>query len=183
MEGQSRKLRIEHADRLAVVRLPETWYDELKWEVAFPSKEAVAGGGAVYKLCLATREIKLPGQFPPAKEFIVPPGRHQVELKMQRNRDRWDISVLLDDQPVIEVRETANWNPRRGGTGGPSWEQPFQPRDAKHPVELFRQVFRVERPNQGFGLPKGPANGVLFWLQPLTNSEKSASKSDKQPIP
>lgn len=27
MEGQSRKLRIEHADRLAVVRLPETWYD------------------------------------------------------------------------------------------------------------------------------------------------------------
>lgn len=45
MEGQSRKLRIEHPDRLAVVRLPASWYDETKWDVAVPSEKAVAAGG------------------------------------------------------------------------------------------------------------------------------------------
>ena len=45
MQGWSRKLRIEHPDRLAVVRLPESWYDETKWDVALPSDEAVAAGG------------------------------------------------------------------------------------------------------------------------------------------
>lgn len=115
----------------------------------------MASGGAVYKLCLATREIELPGPVPPGKEFIVPPGRHQVELKMQRHRDGWGISVLLDDQPVIEVQETGNWDPGHGGAGGPSWEQPYQPGDAKQSVQLFRQVFRVAKPNQGFVMPKG----------------------------
>jgi hypothetical protein len=182
MEGQSRKLRVVHPDRVAVVRLPESWYDEVKWDVAIPSEEAVAAGGVAYKLCLATREIDFPGAWPPATEFIVPPGRHQVELKTQRKRDGWNISVLLDDQPVIEIRETADWDPGHGGSGtGANWEQPYQPSDIATTVPLYRRVFSVNQPNNGFGRPKGPANGTLLWLQPLTNNETAPEVSEETP--
>ena len=181
MEGQSRKLRIEHADRLAVVRLPESWYDELKWQVALPSEEAVAAGGARYKLCMATRNVDsdATAAFPPAKEFVLPPGRHEIELKTFRKQGKWNIIALLDDNPMIEITEPADWDPGHGGAGGASWERPHQPSNMAWPVELYRAVFSVEKPNQGFGLPDGPSNGVLLWLQPMTNSERAGSESDE----
>jgi hypothetical protein len=173
MKDQSRKLRIEHPDRLAVVRLPESWYDETKWDVALPSEEAVAIGGATYKLCLATREIDVPKEgFPPAAEFVLPPGRHQIELKTVRERGNWNIIALLDDQPVIEISEPADWDPGHGGTGtGAWWEHPYQPGSATQPVMLYREVFRMEEDRS---LPKGPANGVLLWLQLLTEDEETS---------
>jgi hypothetical protein len=142
MEGWSRRLRIEHPDRAAVVQLPESWYDERKWDVAFPSEEAVATGGATYKLCLATREIDWPkAGFPPASELVLPPGRHQIELKTVRKSDGWNIIALLDAQPVIEVRESTDWNPGHGGTlGGASLEHPYQPGSVTHHVILFRAL-------------------------------------------
>jgi len=170
MEGQSRRLRIEHPDRLAVVRLPESWYDETKWDVALPSEQAVAAGGASYKLCLATREIDLPAEYPPASEFILPPGRHQIELKTRRKQGEWNIIALLDDQPVIEISESADWNPGHGGAGtGSLREYPFQPGSASHPVMLYHEVYRTDDRS----LPPGPKNGVLLWLQPMTDGEDS----------
>ena len=174
MEGQSRRLRIEHPDRVAVVRLPESWYDETKWEVALPSEKAVAVGGATYKLCLATREIDWPkGGFPPASELVLPPGRHQIELKMVDKRDGSSIIIaLLDDQPVIEISEPADWDPGHGGVGTGAWhEHPHQPGSVTHPVMLYREVFTMDDRS----MPNGPANGVLLWLQPLTDSEKDSS--------
>lgn len=47
MERRSRELRITQPDRVAVLRMPERWYDEVNWDVAFPKKEAVADGGAI----------------------------------------------------------------------------------------------------------------------------------------
>jgi hypothetical protein len=35
---------------------------------------------------------------------------------------------------------------------------------------LYREVFRMDDRS----LPNGPANGVLMWLQPLADSEKTA---------
>ena len=176
MKGQSRKLRIEHPDRLAVVLLPESWYDETKWDVALPSEKSVAAGGATYKLCLATREIDLPREgFPPAEEFILPPGRHQIELRTVGNRGEWNIIALLDDQPVIDVTEPADWNPGHGGAGTSAlWERPYQPGGVTQSVMLSRWVFSVDKPNQGFGLPDGPSNGVLLWLQPLADAEETS---------
>lgn len=171
MKGQSRKLRIDHPDRLAVVRLPESWYDELKWEVALPSEKTVAAGGARYKLCLATREIDLLKEgFPPASEFILPPGRHQIEIKTRREQGEWNIIALLDDQPVIEISESADWNPGHGGAGtGALWEHPYQPGSATQPVMLYRETFKMEKDRS---LLQGPANGLLFWLQPLTDNDE-----------
>jgi hypothetical protein len=171
MQGWSRKLRIEHPDRLAVVRLPKSWYDETKWDVALPSEEAVAAGGATYKLCLATREIDFPKEgFPPASEFVLPPGRHQIELKTVRKRDGWNIIALLDDQPAIEVRESADWDPGDGGVGtGAWWERPYQPGSVTQPVPLYREVFTMDKDRSP---SEGPSNGVQLWLQPMTDSEK-----------
>ena len=168
MKSTSRELFIVHPDRLAVVRLPESWYDESKWDVAFPREEAVAAGGATYKLCLATREIDLPKVgFPKAVEFVMPPGRHQIELKSLRTRDGWNIVALLDDRPVIEISEPADWDLGHGGAGtGASWERPHQPASATHPVILYCEIFSVNNPSGGLGQSKGPANGVLMWLQP-----------------
>lgn len=169
MQTELRTLRIQHPDRAAILRLPETWYDETKWELAIPSEEAVAAGGATYKLCLATRDIGEPTEpFPPASEFILPPGRHQLELKSRREGDEWRIIALLDDQPVIENTEPANWNPGHGGTrSGASMEQSFQPSNSSASVELYREVFSVAKPNGGFGRPDHRSFGVLMWLEPI----------------
>jgi hypothetical protein len=85
----------------------------------------------------------------------------------------------LDDQPVIEITEPADWNPRHGGAGGALWERPHQPSDIAWPVELYRVVFFVEKPNQRFGPPEGPSNGVLLWLQPMTNNATAGGESDE----
>ena len=169
MQAELRILRVQYPDRAAIMRLPETWYDETKWELAIPSEEAVASGGATYKLCLATRDIGEPiEQYPPASEFILPPGRHQLELKTVREGGEWRIIALLDDQPVIENTEPANWNPGHGGTRlGASMEQSFQPSNASESVELYREVFSVANPNGGFGRPNQPSSGVLMWLEPI----------------
>lgn len=173
MQAQSRKLRVEYSDRVAIVRLPETWYDETKWELELPSEEAVASGGAKYKLCLATRDIGEPIEgFPPAKEFILPTGRHQIELKTGREEGNWNINVLLDDQPVLEITEPANWDPGRGGTWSSApMEQSFQPSNASAFVVLYREVFSVAKPNGGFGRPDRPSNGLLMWLAPVERSK------------
>ena len=169
MLAQSTKLRIEYPDRVAVVRLPETWYDETKWELALPSAEAVASGGATYKLCLATRDIGDPGEaIPPASEMMLPPGMHQIELKIARDQGNWKIIALLDNKPVIEIAEPADWDPGRGGvSSGASMEQSYQPSNIATPVELYREVFSVAKANGGFGRPDQPSNGVLMWLQPI----------------
>lgn len=169
MQAELRILRIQYSDRAAIMQLPETWYDETKWELAIPSEEAVASGGATYKLCLATRDIGEPiEQYPPASEFILPPGRHQLELKTVREGGEWRIIALLDDQPVIENTEPANWNPGHGGTRlGTSLEQSFQPSNSSESVELYREVFSVANPNGGFGRPNQPSSGVLMWLEPI----------------
>ncbi|MCL4203011.1 MAG: hypothetical protein KJ000_10960 [Pirellulaceae bacterium] len=171
MKDQSRKLRIEHPDRLAVVRLPESWYDETKWDVALPSEEAVAAGGARYKLCLATREIDLPKKgFPPAAGFVLPPGRHQIELKTVRKRTGWNIVALLDDQAVIDIREPADWDPGHGGAGsGASWERPYQPGSVTQAVPLYHEVFTMDTDRSP---SEGPSNGVLLWLQPLMDIDQ-----------
>jgi hypothetical protein len=124
---------------------------------------------------LATREIDWPkGGFPPASEFVLPPGRHQIELKMVDKRDGSGIIIaLLDDQPVIEVRESADWNPGHGGAfGGASLDQPYQPGSVTHPVMLYREVFRMDDRS----MLQGPKNGVLLWLQPLAVGEETEQK-------
>jgi hypothetical protein len=129
--------------------------------------------GKVHVVALATREIDLPKEgFPPASEFVVPPGRHQIELKMVDKRDGSSIIIaLIDDQPVIEISEPAEWDPGHGGAGsGASWEHPHQPGTVTHPVMLYREVFRMGDRS----LPQGPKNGELFWLQPLTDSERTS---------
>jgi hypothetical protein len=88
-----------------------------------------------------------------------------------RKRDGWNIIALLGDQPVIEISELADWNPGHGGAGSGSLEYPFQPGSASDPVMLYREVFRMERDRS---LSQGPANGVLLWLQPLTDSERDS---------
>jgi hypothetical protein len=169
MQAELRILRIEYPDRVAIMRLPETWYDETKWKLAIPSEEAVASGGATYKLCLATRDIGEPiEQYPPASEFILPPGRHQLELKTVREGGEWRIIALLNDQPVIENTEPANWNPGHGGARSvATMEQSFQPSNASVSVELYREVFSVAKPNGDFGRPDQRSSGVLMWLEPI----------------
>lgn len=162
-------LRIEHPDRAAVVRLPETWPKEMKWALELPSEEAVASGGAAYKLCLATKEIGLLSQgFPAAKDAILPPGRHELELKAVGKAGEWKIIALIDDQPVIEITESADWDPGYGRAGlGTPMDQSYQPSHIAETVILHQEVFLVAKPNGVSGLPNESSNGILMWLQPI----------------
>lgn len=169
MQAQSQRLHIKYPDRVAIVRLPEIWFGETRWEIALPSAEVVASGGTAYKLCLATKDIGGPRQAaPPASEFHLPPGRHRLELRIGRKQGKWRIVAMLDDKPVIENLESADWDPGHGGFSlGASMDQSYQPSDATTSVELHREVFSDSRHNGGFSRPDQPSNGVLMWLEPI----------------
>jgi hypothetical protein len=87
----------------------------------------------------------------------------------------------MNDQPVIEISEPADWDPGHGGVGsGAWWDHPYQPGSVTQPVMLYREVFDLDDGS----MPNGPANGVLMWLQPMTDGEKTAprrSETGSQP--
>lgn len=177
MESQSRRLVVVQKDRLAVVNLPPSWADEQKWVMELPSEDSVANGGTTYQLCLATREINLSGTRPSAKKYTLPPGRHQIELKTRRERGNgkqssWNIIALVDDQPVIEINESADWNPGFGGygSGGDRFDRSYQPKNTSQSVLLFHEQFSVDQSNGQFKVPEEPSNGLLLWVQPIPQS-------------
>lgn len=186
MESRSRKLIVEQTDRLAVVKLPPSWVDEKKWEIVLPSEESVTRGGATYQLCLATREITLSGARLPIKTYTLPAGRHQIELILRHERvdgkqSEWSIAALLDDNPVIEINESADWNPGFGGwgIGGDRFDQPYQPNTIDESVYLFQEQFSVDQSSRQIGPSEATTTGLLLWVQPLLEKERQAIQSNE----
>ncbi len=171
MRAESKALVILHADRVAVVSAPKTWSDQKKWNVALPSKEAVGNGGAAYKLCLATSGLQLERRPTAVTEFALPHGRREIELKTIETKDGFNVRVLLDDQPVIEVSQPHVWTKDRGGIGSVvTEEQSFQPARAGDAMSLYSIYYTEGKPS----LSKTRLRGVELWLEPVIARDKEA---------
>ena len=171
MRAESKALVVLHADRVAVVRASKTWSDEKKWNVALPSKDAVGNGGVAYKLCLATSGLQLERRPSAVTEFLLPPGRREMELKTVETKDGYNVRVLVDDQPVIELSQPHVWTKDREAIGGVvTGKQSYQPARAGDAVSLY-SIYYTEGTAT---LSKTRLHGVELWLEPMNARDKKA---------
>lgn len=173
MAPMARSLRINDPDRLAIRRLPEVWLFETKWELALPREKGIVSGGPGYKLCLATRDISplcdisSRQNIPPASEFVLPPGRHALELRTVKKDGEWKITALLDEQPVIEIKEPGDWcTDDRVELWHGFTEESYQPIEFAGTAELCSSKPFKSKSDVGDGLSSELANGLILWLQP-----------------
>lgn len=173
MRAESKALVILHADRVAVISAPKTWSDQKKWNVALPSKETVSNGGVAYKLCLATSGFQQESRPSAVTEFSLPRGRCEIELKTIKTKEGYNVKVLLDDQPVIEVSQPYLWTNDIGMTGADVQnKQSYQPSRAGDAVSLYSIYYTKGAPT--FPLSKTRLHGVELWLEPVNAADKEA---------
>ena len=73
------------------------------------------------------------------------------------------ITVTVDDRPLIETEEGADWDSGGHSSGGSEFGRCVQ-RSAQEPVVLFRRRFHRHGRNVA---PQGPAEGLMLWIEPV----------------
>lgn len=156
MQKMARELIIDDTSKITVVKKQQKWYDEHRWEIYLPDGE--------YAMRLATQKIDREGLAPVVGETRIRGGRHFIELLQSDNGDNHEITVMLDDQPAIETKESRDWKNSHGSTGAGHFSGCAQlPPD--EPVVLFRRRFNYEV-KPGITLtPKEPTEGLLLWIE------------------
>lgn len=158
MRPLSHELVVNDADKIAVVKLEELWYDDNRWEVSLPDGK--------YRLCLATRGIDERGLAPVMKSEAIEAGRHSIYLEQQDDKARWLVTVGWDGRLLLSVQEPKEWNSGSGSTGGGQYSECTQ-LAADQPLILFRR--RFSRPGRAGQVttPSGPTEGILLWIEPI----------------
>ncbi len=167
IQSLARDLVIDDPARIAVVKLPELWMDDNRWDVYLPA-------GSSYQLSIATRDIDLKASSPPLKTATLPPGRHRIALEEQQDDARnWHLTITRDEARVIEVDEPATWTDGSGSVGGGdiSISQQYP---ADQPVTLFRRQFTIKDEHGRSDVSGGRLPGILLWIEPATSTNSSA---------
>jgi hypothetical protein len=166
MQQMARELVIEDREQIAVVMLPQMWMDESRWEVYLPEGE--------YMMRLATRQIDEKGLALAVEETPISAGRHRIELLRPDEGAGREITVIVDDRPLIETEESPDWDPGPGSSGGSEFDSCVQ-RSAHEPVVLFRRRFN-RRSNTGRSVaPKGPTEGLMLWIEPVEPADTAGA--------
>ncbi len=156
MRRMAAELTVEDPGQIAVVKLPETWYDQQRWEIHLPF--------GAYEMHLATRQVGMEGLAPVLGEAPVSPGRHQVELQQVKVEDGWNLSVLIDGATLIEASEEPQWQSNGSSEGGGQYADSTQ-LPPNEPVVLFRRRFQRADKNGQYATPKQPSEGLLLWIE------------------
>ncbi|MFO0904396.1 MAG: hypothetical protein U0939_15435 [Pirellulales bacterium] len=159
-----RELVVQDLDQAAIVKEHSRWFDEFRWQYYLPEGR--------YQLALATREIgedavREKSTYPnPVATADLIPGRHVVSLEQVKEGEVWRVRVLVDDQVVLDHAEPSDWNSSHGSTGAARVDA-LEQFTFERPIELFRRRFSVPAERGGYESPRGPANGVLLWIERL----------------
>ena len=158
MQQMARELIIEDREQIAVVMLPQMWMDQSRWDIYLPEGK--------YVIRLATRQIDQKGLAPPVEQTPIPAGQHRIELMRSDEGAGRQLTVTVDDRPVIEAEEDSGWDPGGASSGG-SQIGNCEQRSAQQPLVLFRR--RFYRPSKGGQNvpPKGPSEGWMLWIEPV----------------
>jgi hypothetical protein len=150
-------MRIDDEAQIAVVKLDPFWFDENAWKVYLPAGR--------YRLSLATRRIENLGLAPAASTALLEAGTHHLVLEQHLRGDAWQVVVTADGKTLCVARESKDWNPGYGSTGGGEYSLNGQsPRD--QPVVMFRRRFHQSDGQRGSTTPPGPTEGILLWIGP-----------------
>ena len=171
--------------QIAVVKLPPMWYGESRWEIYLPEGE--------YVMRLGTRQIddQLTSlvlgpdkeRFPPAVgQTPIGAGHHRIELMRSEEWRGREITVLLDDRPVIEAEEEPDWNTGGTSTGASEIGDCVQ-RPAHEPLVLYRRRFYLRQKGGQYVAPKGPTEGLMLWIEPVepADAPRADAGTDSRP--
>jgi hypothetical protein len=152
-----RDLVINDDQKIAVVSLEESWYDQDNWDIYLPHRE--------YRLCLATRGITQDGSPREYKSRPIKPGRHRITLKKIVTAQSWSVTVLTDDSEFLTVNEPGGWGDATGWAGFGDQFSKSEQLSPDEPVCLFRRQYIKELPASS----GEPTNGIQLWLEPLSH--------------
>lgn len=156
LRKMARELVVDDASKIAIVKKHAKWYDQNRWEIHLPDGE--------YTIRLATRKIDIGWLAPAVAECNVSGGKHFVELVQSKAENEHLISITLDDQPVINIKESPNWYRGYGSTGGGYFANCEQLPPDK-PVVLFRRRFHYSVKAGQISTFKGTTEGLLLWIE------------------
>lgn len=158
MQPLTRELVVTNPQQFAVVQPNQEWYDDSRWHVYLPA----AGS---YQLKLATREIADKGVAPASWQYPIRPGRHELSFikeKLPDSRTRLVISV--DDVPVIDAVEEADWS-ANPGFSGEVFDDETRQLPTKDALVLMRRRYMLRQPDGSSSTPQSPAFGILIWIE------------------
>lgn len=159
MHNMAGDLRVDDPQQIAIIRLPQTWYDEQRWHVHLPDGR--------YVMRLATRGIIGTGLPVAREETSLSPGRHRIELLQSKDKEAPELAVLVDEQAVMETTETSDWDPHHGAMGGENFDICTQ-RSPEKPVILFRRRFDQLQKDGSYST-RNATNGILLWIERVSH--------------
>ena len=155
MQPLARELVTDDANKIAVVKLDELWYD--RTDGCLPS------GWDVPVMCGHPRDLQQ-GAGSGGEERTVAAGRHRLVLEQSLDGEVWRLSVTWDGTKLLEAVEPKGWDPGMGSSGGGEYAVSTQ-LPADQPAVLFRRRFTRPDANGQVSTPVGPTDGILMWIE------------------
>ena len=158
MRFLSRELIVEDRAHIAAVKQDALAYQQQIWHVFLPNDSL--------ELHLATRNVSSrfdEGLAPPKDEKSVrlPNGEHKVELTQRPDGEQWLLEVLIDQEPVLSLRESKDWKVTSSySSGGVAARQENVPVGQR--LVLLRSQFADQN---GIINSNNEYNGILLWIE------------------
>ena len=173
LEPVARRLEVADPRQLAAVaRFPDS-FDDQAWDVHIP-----AGGD--YRLCVATTGIEESGLATPDRAAPIAPGRHRLTLISKDALQGTRFVVLDGAERLLTVDAAKRWQALGRSHSmfsvGDSIQSP-----ADLPLVLHRRRYAGPTPTnpRPSPVPPGPAEGVLFWIEPAGGGKPAPGPAAK----
>lgn len=161
LQDAARELVVEHPEDLYAVKSHPEWFDQERWQVYVPTNN-------LFRLAIATEDLKkfLTGKaavdyVSPDKSIVLPQGRHQIELIFDRRKSGENlVTILLDDQPVIELVKPKSWFPPNTGRSSVGCLLRLESFGEADVATLHCSSISTATPAKNAGV----GNGVFLWI-------------------
>ena len=151
-----RELEVDDPGQIAVVKKPDQWMDEDRWDLYLPPGS--------YRICMATRQVGSDGLPPAMKWAPIRPGRHRLALEERMGENSWKGVLTCDGSEYLMIEE-----PKTFPGDHTSTSQVISVSDqfpANLPVVLSRSQFSNSSAGGGSVAPTAVSDGLMIWIEP-----------------
>ena len=158
LQTLSPELIVADPNKIAIVQLPAPWFSSSRWGFYVPTDKV--------RICIATDDIDQSG-FPAKHESVLlPKGQYEIQFDEQMETGMHRFVVTQDGQPCLTVEKLFLSSARGYSTGSDTSSRSKQFEDHV-PIALLRRHYSVPVIGSpgSFQSPKGPAEGILLWIE------------------
>ena len=167
----ARELVIEDPNQIAAVkRFPGT-YGQKVMDIYIPE---LAGKDFVLRLAMDDIPISKNFQadkFEALKESVLKPGKHEVEIRYDKDAQQAVLTILVDGEVAIEEKRAKDWVNSGGHSSSSSVESSSKSFENDEIIQLLHLRFMLEGKTKGtFSTPKTPGPGISVWIEAVEDS-------------